>query len=100
MAVLQRLSQAVSRLSALPSSLLAVNQVAEVLHTAQTSKRDEPPCLVFLGPPGVGKGTYSGRIAQAMGVPHISAGDLVRNEIALQTDVGRKVHTPYLATAC
>ncbi|GAQ86924.1 Adenylate kinase [Klebsormidium nitens] len=36
---------------------------------------------VFLGMPGVGKGTYASRVADLMQVPHISAGDLVREEL-------------------
>jgi adenylate kinase len=36
---------------------------------------------VFLGMPGVGKGTYASRVASLMNVPHISAGDLVREEL-------------------
>ena len=91
MAVLQRLHQAVGRLGALPTSVNAVSQVSQVLQSVENSQHSEPPCWVFLGPPGVGKGTYSGRIAEAMGVPHISAGDLVRSEIARQSDVGLKV---------
>lgn len=39
------------------------------------------PALVFLGPPGVGKGTYSKRVAEHLGLPHISAGDLAREEM-------------------
>ncbi|KAG1361129.1 Adenylate kinase 1, chloroplastic [Cocos nucifera] len=37
---------------------------------------------VFLGCPGVGKGTYAGRLSQLLGVPHIATGDLVREELA------------------
>ncbi|KAL3732127.1 hypothetical protein ACJRO7_028896 [Eucalyptus globulus] len=37
---------------------------------------------VFLGCPGVGKGTYSSRLSGLVGVPHISTGDLVRDELA------------------
>ncbi|KAG9442426.1 hypothetical protein H6P81_018280 [Aristolochia fimbriata] len=36
---------------------------------------------VFLGCPGVGKGTYAGRLSQLLGVPHIATGDLVREEL-------------------
>ena len=34
--------------------------------------------LVFMGPPGVGKGTYASRVGPKMGIPHISTGDLLR----------------------
>lgn len=37
-----------------------------------------PIHLAFLGPPGVGKGTYASRIASFLGLEHISAGDVVR----------------------
>ncbi|KAK3034427.1 hypothetical protein RJ639_034664 [Escallonia herrerae] len=39
---------------------------------------------VFLGCPGVGKGTYAGRLSSLLGVPHIATGDLVREELASQ----------------
>ncbi|XAR72078.1 Adenylate kinase [Bertholletia excelsa] len=37
---------------------------------------------VFLGCPGVGKGTYASRLSRLLGVPHISTGDLVRDELS------------------
>lgn len=46
---------------------------------------------VFLGPPGVGKGTYASRVAKALGVPHIAAGDLVRAAIKSGSTLGEQV---------
>ncbi|GJY89815.1 probable adenylate kinase 6, chloroplastic [Tanacetum coccineum] len=37
---------------------------------------------VFLGCPGVGKGTYASRLSKLIGVPHIATGDLVRDELS------------------
>ncbi|CAA0829765.1 Adenylate kinase 1- chloroplastic [Striga hermonthica] len=37
---------------------------------------------VFLGCPGVGKGTYASRLSGLLGVPHIATGDLVREELS------------------
>ncbi|KAF3446601.1 hypothetical protein FNV43_RR11781 [Rhamnella rubrinervis] len=37
---------------------------------------------VFLGCPGVGKGTYASRLCNLLRVPHIATGDLVREELA------------------
>ena len=34
--------------------------------------------IIFLGPPGSGKGTYARRISEIMGIPSISSGDLLR----------------------
>jgi adenylate kinase len=46
--------------------------------------------IVLLGPPGVGKGTQATIIAQKMGLPHISSGDLFRENMKNQTDLGRQ----------
>lgn len=46
--------------------------------------------LVLLGPPGSGKGTQGERLAQALGVPRISTGDILRRNVAQGTDLGMK----------
>ncbi|MCD4748849.1 MAG: adenylate kinase [Thermoanaerobaculales bacterium] len=46
--------------------------------------------LVFLGPPGAGKGTQAGFICERYGIPQISTGDMLRAAIAADTDLGRK----------
>jgi adenylate kinase len=47
--------------------------------------------FVFLGPPGVGKGTYSSRIAPKLGIVHISTGDIFREEVEEGTALGKKI---------
>jgi adenylate kinase len=47
--------------------------------------------IVMLGPPGSGKGTYASRLTSILGIPHISTGDLVREEINAGTEIGRKI---------
>ncbi len=47
--------------------------------------------MVFLGPPGVGKGTYARAVSKEFGIPHISTGDIFREEIARGSELGRKV---------
>ncbi len=44
--------------------------------------------VVFLGPPGAGKGTQAARFAAIRGVPHISTGDSLRRAIQLATPTG------------
>jgi adenylate kinase len=44
--------------------------------------------LVFLGPPGAGKGTQAAVLAKELGVPHLSTGDLLRAAVAARTPVG------------
>lgn len=46
--------------------------------------------LVFLGPPGVGKGTQAAKLAAEFKLPHISTGDIFRDHLKRETDLGRK----------
>ena len=44
--------------------------------------------LIFLGPPGAGKGTQASGVSAHLGVPHISTGDMFRSAIKNQTPTG------------
>ena len=46
--------------------------------------------LVFLGPPGAGKGTQAQRLAKEKGFVHISTGDLLREAVQKGTPLGKK----------
>ncbi|MBF2034120.1 MAG: adenylate kinase [Leptolyngbyaceae cyanobacterium T60_A2020_046] len=46
--------------------------------------------LIFLGPPGAGKGTQAKYISDLCSVPHISTGDILRAAVADQTELGKK----------
>ena len=46
--------------------------------------------IVFLGPPGAGKGTQAGLIAHDLGIPHLSTGDLLRAAAAAGTSLGKE----------
>jgi adenylate kinase len=48
-----------------------------------------PKYIVLLGPPGVGKGTQAEIIAKATGLPHISSGDLFRENIKNASGLGK-----------
>lgn len=47
--------------------------------------------LIFIGPPGCGKGTQSNILKDAKGYTHVSTGDLLRSEVSKGTDLGRKI---------
>lgn len=49
--------------------------------------------LVFLGPPGSGKGTQAANLSEKMGMAHLSTGDILRDEIKLNTELGQKVES-------
>lgn len=47
--------------------------------------------LIFIGAPGSGKGTQSAKISADRGFKHVSTGDLLRSEIAKESELGLKV---------
>ena len=47
--------------------------------------------VVFLGPPGAGKGTQAIKIASDFNLAHISTGDMLREEIKKNSDIGKKI---------
>lgn len=47
--------------------------------------------LIFLGPPGAGKGTMASRTHELLGVPHVSTGELFRYNINKETPLGLKI---------
>jgi len=47
--------------------------------------------ILILGSPGAGKGTQSKFISEKLNIPHVSTGDILRKEISLSTELGKKV---------
>ena len=47
--------------------------------------------LVFLGPPGAGKGTYAKELVKILSIPHISTGDMFREAVASGSELGKRV---------
>ncbi|CUS82590.1 Adenylate kinase, partial [Candidatus Kryptonium thompsonii] len=46
--------------------------------------------LIIFGPPGVGKGTQAQILSQKLNIPHISTGDMLREAVKNQTELGLK----------
>lgn len=47
--------------------------------------------LIIVGPPGAGKGTQAEHISEGRGIPHISTGDIFRDNIRRETPLGKQV---------
>jgi adenylate kinase len=51
--------------------------------------------LLFLGPPGAGKGTQARELAREWGVPQVATGDMLREQMAADTPLGREARQYY-----
>ena len=49
--------------------------------------------ILFLGPPGAGKGTQAAMLARALKVPHISTGAILRDAVEAGTALGKQVES-------
>ena len=68
---------------------MVVSSVAEEMPAMEAELKTVGP-VILLGPPGAGKGTQAKQIAARYGIPHISTGDLLRDNRQRGTDLGKK----------
>lgn len=54
---------------------------------------DKPTYIVMLGPPGAGKGTQAKILAEKLGLVHVSSGDLFRENLSQETELGKLAQT-------
>ncbi|HEV2616511.1 MAG TPA: adenylate kinase, partial [Candidatus Acidoferrales bacterium] len=56
---------------------------------ALEAKKALARAVIFLGPPGAGKGTQAKLVAEKLCVPHLSTGDMLRENVSKGTELGR-----------
>lgn len=75
-------------------ALCLCSTMFSVLAFAKSSPlKGEPLVVILLGPPGSGKGTQAVRISKELQIPHISTGDLFRENISKNTSLGIRAKT-------
>ncbi len=73
------------------SSFLALATIlVPPLHAGEKNPKQETRVLIMLGPPGAGKGTQAAVIRDTLKIPHISTGDLLRENKKQGTELGKK----------
>jgi adenylate kinase len=72
--------------------MLGVMMTGETFASSR-SMIEKPLVVILMGPPGAGKGTHAKPLGMNLGIPHISTGDLFRENIRNQTPLGQKAKT-------
>lgn len=69
-------------------SQISTPDVFSLSSSLQKEGETSVPLIILLGPPGAGKGTLAGPLAEHLNIPHISTGDLFRYNIRNGTSIG------------
>lgn len=70
---------------------MAVNSAGVERAAAEPGRNPRRLALILFGPPGSGKGTQSKILVERLGIPQISTGDMLREEIRRSSAVGRSI---------
>lgn len=72
------------------SLCLCATSFAGVAFADVNERKNGQTVVILLGPPGSGKGTQAVRLSKELGIPHISTGDIFRENISKNTPLGLK----------
>lgn len=67
---------------------LFITTIGAVVMAHEPTIKNRQKVVILLGPPGSGKGTQAVRLTKELGIPHISTGDLFRENISKNTELG------------
>ena len=74
-------------------ALMAGSFLFPPAHSDEIQSKPNPLVLIMLGPPGAGKGTQASMLHDQLHIPHISTGDLLRENIRQETPLGKQAKT-------
>jgi adenylate kinase len=83
----------ISMKTLLLSLCLGVSSLSAFLLANDAETKSNPgqvKVVILLGPPGSGKGTQAVRLTKELGIPHISTGDLFRENMSKDTELGQR----------
>lgn len=66
---------------------------SSLVRAEATVSSSQPLVVILLGPPGAGKGTQAVDLSKKLQLPHISTGDLFRENLSKNTELGKKAKT-------
>lgn len=75
------------------SLCLGLTSIGSLLFAQQPASSRPVKVVILLGPPGSGKGTQAVRLTKELGIPHISTGDLFRENVSKDTELGQRAKT-------
>lgn len=75
------------------SLCLGATSIGSMLFAQDAPVKSPIKVIILLGPPGSGKGTQAVRLTKELGIPHISTGDLFRENISKNTELGKRART-------
>lgn len=71
-------------------AILCIVAISAGVFLYAQEKKELPRVIILLGPPGSGKGTQAVRLSQQLKIPHISTGDLFRDNLKRETELGKR----------
>ena len=72
------------------AGLIAGYAAHMIINPEKTSYRPDRKIMILFGPPGAGKGTHGPKIEEALDIPALSTGDMLRAAVGAGTEVGKK----------
>lgn len=72
------------------NKMLVILASIGALFTCCQKSNEKALVIILLGPPGAGKGTQAQELSKKLKIPHISTGDLFRENLSKQTEIGKK----------